>query len=158
MGERFSLRSKASTFFAAGKINSPKKKPPSRLTDAMAQPTDLKIIRASSWTRALIGVHTGKSGLVVLDIDRKDGKDGFADAPKTLPDRGFGELVTSTFCITTPSGGAHFVFRDPGGKIGRIIDAFKALNGGPSGVDILGGDGYFIFHSDDVPPNFIDLM
>lgn len=63
----------------------------------------------SRWPAARIGIRTGSvSSLYVLDIDRKDGKDGFA----TLAAKGW-TLPTSTVCETTGSGGMHCYFRIP---------------------------------------------
>lgn len=51
------------------------------------------------------------SGFFVLDIDRKDGKDGFAKITELEAE--FGALP-DTLTATTPSGGQHRYFRNPG--------------------------------------------
>lgn len=59
------------------------------------------------WPLAMIGTPTGKpSGLEVLDVDRKNGVDGF----ETLKRLGI-SLPSNVVEVTTPSGGAHFYFR-----------------------------------------------
>lgn len=83
---------------------------------------------------ALIGVPTGAaSGLVVVDIDTKDDKDGttWAKAHKGL--------LTGTRLHRTQSGGTHAVYHlngyDPGCSNGQVWD----------GVDIRGTGGYVIW-------------
>lgn len=89
------------------------------------------------WPLAMIGVPMGsRSGLVVLDVDCKNGVDGFATmraSDWTIP--------PGTIEVRTPSGGAHFYFRYTGterNSAGKI---------GP-GLDIRGEGGYVI-----VPPS-----
>ena len=57
---------------------------------------------------AQIGIATGKpSGLYVLDVDRKNGKDGFA----ALDQEGW--QPTDTYWMDTPSGGRHYYYMVP---------------------------------------------
>jgi hypothetical protein len=60
-----------------------------------------------------VGIATGPgSGLWVLDLDRKNGVDGFASL-RDLAERNGSTLedFTGTMTIATPSGGAHLYFR-----------------------------------------------
>lgn len=78
-----------------------------------------------TWPLALIATLTGEaSGLIVLDIDRKNGVDGF----ETMRANGWA-IPHDAIEIVTPSGGSHFYFRWQGedvrstaGKIGTGID------------------------------------
>jgi hypothetical protein len=87
------------------------------------------------WPLAMIGMPTGhRSGFVVLDIDKKNNKDGFA----TLLANGW-DIPRDAVEVCTPSGGAHFYFRlKPGQKIGS-----SASKLGP-GIDIRGEGGLVI--------------
>lgn len=83
---------------------------------------------------ALVGVATGKeSGIVVLDIDVKNGAGG--DESLRELERKYGPLP-DTMQGLTPSGGRHYYFKyiQP---IGRIIGRWP-------GIDILGDRGYVI--------------
>ena len=60
-----------------------------------------------------ISVDTGKSGIVVIDIDTSGDKDGFAEMART----GL-ELPVSEMTATTWSGGQHRFFRQPAAKVG----------------------------------------
>lgn len=83
--------------------------------------TDPASIRAwwSRWPGAMIGVRTGTaSGIVVLDVDRKNGKDGFA----TMDANAW--TTPNTVVVQTPSGGAHYYFSIP-----RRADIRRAMYG-----------------------------
>lgn len=90
------------------------------------------------WTTlpmAMIGIPTGwASGLLVLDIDRKKGKDGFATlkaAGRDIPD--------DTPRVITPSGGMHIYFRMP-----PDIDIRSRSDAYGPGVDVRANGGYVI--------------
>jgi len=98
------------------------------------------------WTdspQALIGMPTGeRTGLAVLDVDMKNGNNGF----RTL-DELDGPIRPVTPTVHTPSDGAHFYFtlpenglRNTAGRHGRGI--------GP-GLDWRGSGGYVILPSPD---------
>lgn len=90
---------------------------------------------------ANIGIDCGKSGLVVLDLDRKDGRDGLADWESLKTEHRFedeGALVTET-----PTGGRHMIFSDP--TEGMIGNSDRRL---PDGIDVRGNGGYIV-----VPPS-----
>jgi hypothetical protein len=81
------------------------------------------------WPRALIGVPTGKpSGIVVLDIDNKNGKNGFA----TLARLGKADLP-DTPRVYTPHAGQHLYFHLNGYPIATSHDE----QGLGSGLDVL---------------------
>lgn len=105
---------------------------------------DMNVIREweKKWPDANIAVACGrKSGIWVLDIDRHKDKDGFLwfEAMETL--HGFPQTPRAS----TPTGGAHLIFRypDSGGPIAKTSD------GPDRGVDIMGDGGYII-----VEPSF----
>lgn len=78
------------------------------------------------------GVHCGKSGFVVIDLDVNHGNnaDGIATFKGLCPD---GQLP-ETFTVSTPSGGLHLYFKG---------DMKRHPNTWP-GVDVLGGSGYVV--------------
>ncbi len=78
-------------------------------------------------------VLTGKeAGFFVLDVDRKNGKDGL-ETLKTL-----GELP-KTYTVRTKSGGLHFYFKHPG----TLVKTTAGVIG--SGLDIRGDKNGFVF-------------
>jgi hypothetical protein len=61
-------------------------------------------------------IATGKaSGLVVIDLDRKNGKDGVAALDGFLAERG--AELPDTYVVLTPSGGMH-MFTDGSSRVG----------------------------------------
>jgi len=103
-----------------------------------AATTDAKQIAAWSaqWPHALIGVPTGEaSGLFVLDVDVKNGKDGFA----TLQAKGWTLPETRTHRTLT-GGGAHYLFKNPDGL--SLKNSVSALG---AGLDTRGAGGYIIW-------------
>jgi len=84
-----------------------------------------------------IAVDCGKSGLVVIDLDVKDDRNGLNDWETLKAEHGFADdqaLVTET-----PSGGRHVIFTDPSG--GLIGNSSRNL---PSGMDVRGSGGYIV--------------
>lgn len=109
-------------------------KAPLTLSGFHSATTDEAIIMgwARKYPEALIGVPTGTaSGLAVLDLDKKNGKDGYAAVPdwETL----------SPAIVRTGSGGAHLYFQAEGQV---------RCSTGKDGVDVRGEGGYVI-----VPPS-----
>lgn len=105
-----------------------------------AASSDRSII--SKWwteeTKLNIAIRTGaESGIFSLDVDTKNGKDGFEwlKAQGDLP---------NTVEFKTPSGGKQFIFKMP--------DFFVGSNSGKlaEGVDIRGEGGYFV-----APPSYL---
>ena len=78
------------------------------------------------WPDARVGLPTGeRNGIVALDLDTKNGKDGVA----AMAAIGFPDIAAlSPARVRTPSGGCHLLFRNDGGlrnsasKIGPGID------------------------------------
>ncbi|GAA2883566.1 bifunctional DNA primase/polymerase [Streptomyces mexicanus] len=106
--------------------------------------TDPDRIRAA-WSRAPfnIGIATGPSGLLVIDLDTPEHK-GTSDAPDgattfaALCERA-GHAVPTTYRTRTPSGGTHLYFTAPasvrlGNTAGTIADS----------VDTRGWGGYVV--------------
>jgi hypothetical protein len=90
-----------------------------------------------------IGLATG-GGLVVLDIDRKGDKDGFAALERVgLTAEQLDEL---TFGVDTPSGGRHYYFASEGD-----VSSGADVLGRGSGVDVRGVGGYVV-----APPSIVD--
>lgn len=88
-----------------------------------------------------IGVNTGRSGVIVLDIDRKNGKDGFQsieDAWLDLPE---------TFHYETKTGGGeHHVFLAPEGVFPPSV-RYRGLEG----VDRRSGGSYVVWYAGEAP-------
>jgi hypothetical protein len=94
--------------------------------------------RWQSWSPALIGLATGRrSGIVVLDIDRKGGVDGF----DTLDEIG-AAILPVTPMVHTASGGLHLYFQAPEDEIRNTAGARGRGLG--AGLDIRGDGGYVI--------------
>lgn len=77
-----------------------------------------------------IGVHC--RGLVVVDVDVKNGRDGIADL-KHLPD------MPETYTVKTPSGGLHLYYRLPPG-----VEVSNSARNLPAGIDVRGAGGYVL--------------
>lgn len=116
---------------------------------------------AAQWPDALVGVPTGKpSGMFVLDVDVKNGKDGFA----TLQAAGWNLPATRTH-RTKNGGGAHYLFRAPDG-----VPLKSSAGNLGDGLDTRGDGGYIVWwpahggeveHADtvaDVPSCLVDAL
>jgi hypothetical protein len=122
-----------------------------------ASTTDPGIIRGwwDRWPDACIGIDCGKSGLIVVDLDVKDGIDGPGNWKKLVD----GHDVPATFYVRTPSKGWHLWFRDPGGKYrlsaGKVAPAVDVRAGG--GFVVAPGSAGYTWHAeaplslDDIP-------
>ena len=98
---------------------------------------DLDQVRSwwNRWPGALVGVACGpEHGIWCLDLDKKDGKNGFQD----LANLAQGRKLPVGQAETTPSGGGHALFKYPQGM------KIPTNNGelGP-GLDLRGEGGYF---------------
>jgi hypothetical protein len=84
-----------------------------------------------------IGIHCGRSGLLVVDRDRKDGRDGFASLKRA------GIRLPATMHYTSRSGrGRHDLYAAPAG-----VDCTIATDVlGMPGVDIRAGVGMVIYN------------
>jgi hypothetical protein len=129
----------------------PNKKEPACARGFYDGTTDLDEIE-DAWKRlpdANIGIATGASGLVVIDIDVKHGDDGW-DALDDCMKR-FGQLPGPTRMVSTPSDGAHIYFRAPEGvEIPSSAGQFKSGLKTP-GLDVRASTGYVL-----APPSVID--
>jgi len=102
------------------------------------EPATPELVRAwwTSWPNALIGVVCGPSGIVAIDIDVKDGRDGWGTIDALM--RKHGELP-GTRTSETPTGGAHLLYRAPEGfELGPSAGTIG------EGVDIRAGWSYAI--------------
>lgn len=100
------------------------------------------------YPKALIAIHAGMSGIVVLDIDYK------ADAEGNATVDGYESLdlawleIPSSFAYPSLSGnGRHIMYRAPEGK----NLAPKAGYRGMKGVDRRSGESYVVFTSEELP-------
>lgn len=100
--------------------------------------TDISQIREwwAHWPDAMIGLSCGPSGIVAIDVDVKNGVDGWGTMDMLM--REHGELP-GTRCAETPSGGCHMYYRVPADCLIRN----SASKHGP-GVDIRAEGGYTI--------------
>jgi hypothetical protein len=101
------------------------------------------------WTahpNANIGIATGPSGFVVIDVDVKNGLDGWGAVDAMMRD--LGELP-GTRSADTPSGGCHMYYRNPGADIGNTVG--RESQAVKPGVDIRARGGYVV-----APPSVID--
>lgn len=86
------------------------------------------------------GIITGpRSGLYVLDIDRKPDADGYA----SLAAQGILDSLTGLPSQVTPSGGKHVFFRYPGDAPGIY---YGNTSGKIRGIDTRGSGGYVVFY------------
>ena len=111
----------------------------SGLHDAIRDPN---IIRDQFEKAAYVGVNTGKSGLIALDIDKKNGKNGF----DRLEEQWL--LVEDTWNYETPNGGEHHIYLAPDDDYyGPAVD-YRGLEG----VDRRSGGSYVVWYG-EVPGN-----
>lgn len=90
-----------------------------------------------------VGVATGAgSGVWVLDIDVKNGVNGFASLEKLCEgqDTTGGSDLARTLTVATPSGGAHLYFRWP--AVAGVPCSTGGTNALGSGLDVRGSGGY----------------
>jgi len=99
-----------------------------------------------------IGIATGPSGLVVVDLDVADGDgpDGAAQLAKLAADRGV--TLPGTWTVTTPSGGRHLYFTTPAGVRLRNTQGDLA-----PGIDTRAGGGYVVAPGSLVPSGGYEL-
>jgi len=86
------------------------------------------------WPDAMPAIHLGRSGLLVVDLDRHDGGADGLEAWAEVS----GE--TDAPAVDTPSGGRHIYFRQPEGRAhGNREGALKGR-----GINIRGNGGYVV--------------
>ena len=99
------------------------------------------------------GIHTGASGLVVLDLDRgkpwdprwgdqptgvESGADALVHLAEQTGNVGDGSWLFDAPSVRTPSGGMHFYYRAPDQPIGPSASKLAPW------VDVRGGDSYVV--------------
>lgn len=96
------------------------------------------------YAKAVVGVWTGGSDLLALDLDRgkKNGKDGF----KSMADKGRSTEFPETHEYPTPSGGKHVIWDATGTDYAPAQD-FDRMEG----VDVRASGSYFVWWADEVP-------
>jgi hypothetical protein len=87
-----------------------------------------------------LGIRTG-SGVVVIDVDVKNGNDGFSTLEKLSAEIG---VLPDTKCVITPSGGRHFYF-----TVSETLPCSVGELG--IGVDVRADGGYVV-----APPSSIE--
>ena len=93
------------------------------------------------------GVNCGLSGLFVIDVDVKPGKDGLNEL-NTLEEH-YGKLP-ETLTVSTPSGGRHLYFRGRGkSTVGVLAPSVDTRSVGGQVVSTL-SDGYDILHDNPI--------
>ena len=100
------------------------------------------------------GVNCGLSGLFVIDVDVKPGKDGLNEL-NTLEEH-YGKLP-ETLTVSTPSGGRHLYFRGRGkSTVGVLAPSVDTRSVGGQVVSTL-SDGYDILHDNPIAtlPNWV---
>ncbi|WP_315070323.1 AAA family ATPase [uncultured Microbacterium sp.] len=103
--------------------------------------TDPATIKKAFRRGERVGVHCGRSGLLVVDIDRKDGRDGFESLEQAR------RRLRRTFKYASRSGkGRHYVYAAPAG-----VDCTIATDvHGMPGVDIRAGVGMVIYNGPEL--------
>jgi len=102
--------------------------------DASADPATVTRWFAVEFSGAQIGYYPGHWGVVVCDIDEKDGKSGSASL------RLAGLKLPPTFAYATPSGGRHHVYAAPEGEVPGTRNGFL------EGVDVRAGLSNVIYY------------
>jgi hypothetical protein len=104
---------------------------------------------ARQWPNANIGIATGAaSGVVVPDLDVKDGRDGLQDLAALAS---AGRKLPPCPIALTPSGGRHLFFRmSPGLK--NVVGVTSAGRGLGPGIDVR-ADGGFVVAAPSALPN-----
>lgn len=85
---------------------------------------------------AWVGVHAGRAGIVVADLDLDKGRGAGRDNLRTA-----GIDLPPTFRYRTRSGGSHHVYRAPGGRTLTV-----ATDTPVPGVDIRAGNGLMVYY------------
>jgi hypothetical protein len=106
--------------------------------DASRDVEEVAVWFSLDYPNARVGVHAGASGLVILDLDKKNGKDGFESV-----DDGWLE-IPETYQYNTPNGGRHHIYLAPAGS--RLAPArdYRGL----AGVDRRGGSSYAVWYGE----------
>jgi len=104
--------------------------------------TDEAVVRqwGAKWPNANLAIPTGeRSGLIVLDVDKDEGKDGEAALQELVERNG---ALPPTLEVKTPRGGRHLFFRHPGQRVPT------RTNHPAPALDVRGDGGYVL-----IPPS-----
>lgn len=116
----------------------PRAKTPLTSNGFKAATTDAARIR-EWWAKtpaANIGLDCGKSGLVVIDLDRRGDKDGFAEWDELVERQ---HLPARTYTSLTGGGGRHLLFKAPPG-----VEIKNSAGKLAPGIDVRGVGGYIV--------------
>lgn len=91
--------------------------------------------------KMLWGVHAGRSGLLVADVDRKTGRDGFVSISDNWLE------LTPTFHYATLNNGEHHIYQTPPNKVLPPSVDYRGF----VGLDRRSGSSYFIYWGTEVP-------
>ena len=105
--------------------------------EATTDPEQIATWWSIDFPGAYIGVHTGRSGLVVVDIDEKNGKSGSANLAAA------GIAPPDTLTYGTVNGGTHLVYTAPEG-----VDLTVGANHPVDAVDIRSGNGFAVYYGE----------
>jgi hypothetical protein len=121
----------------------PRRKNPLVADNLAAATTDEAQVREwwTKWPNANIGVNCGKSGLVVLDVDTKNGKQG-GNSLANLLEGDIESPLLDTLNAHSWSGGRHYFYK---GECGSSQGALAP------GLDIRGVNGYVV-----IAPSFVE--
>lgn len=115
------------------------------LKDATDDPEQIKAWWAK-YPTANIGIRTGReSGIVVLDVDVKNGAKGMESLAKLEEEYG----PFPTLWATTPTGGRHYFFLAPDCRVPNRTNLLP-------GIDVRGDDGYIVVSPSEVDGNSYD--
>lgn len=89
-------------------------------------------------TPVFVGVDAGRSGVIALDIDQKNGKDGFARIEENWL------TVTPTVFYPTLNGGEHHIYLVPDEEYYKPAVDYRGMEG----VDRRSGGSYFVWYGD----------
>ena len=92
---------------------------------------------------ANFGVHCGLSGIVIVDVDVKEGQEGLATLA-ALEEK-YSMCFGDTFTVRTPSGGFHYYFRNTSTR--KITGGTCKL--GP-GIDVQAGNKYAVMFGSEI--------
>ena len=100
--------------------------------------TDAAIIRAwwAKTPQANIGLDCGKAGLVVVDLDKRGDRDGFAEWEQLAAAN---HWPAKTYTSLTGGGGKHLLFQAPPG-----VEVKNSAGKLAPGVDVRGTGGYIV--------------
>ena len=93
--------------------------------------------------QANIGVATGAAGLVVIDVDVKNGAPGLESWQALLDE--LGPEIGETAVARTPSGGRHYVYRANGHSLRNSVGKLAP------GLDVRAEDGYVVAPGSETP-------